>query len=579
MHKLRLSLLALCLATVSLQAQVPDERLPLHIDEPRPVDEFLVPEAPEEPSTTSSERKLAVFQNDSKRVASETFGINGALNDDTTGILLEAFTATPDLNLRIGKSDSTATLNLKNALNQALFSARGDGLMIWRVGGAEKMRLNTDGTVTINHAGTVGARLFVQHGTPNSKAIYTSHQPTIATNVDYTDEGLAMQTTQSVQTGATNSGRLYGIHAWTYMTGGGTLSRMYGAGIEYGTSTPVQGQGPGVIDIAYGLNLLSTRYAGSTINNGYGLYLSDVLATNDFSIFQVGSDDTNYFAGNIGLGTQTPAQKLHVYSGENAGTLIQVENVGTGLGAHAAFRTASTLASTSYAAHGNRDASTTRFGIGLTGWSEIVNFLGNGQIIGTTLNTPVVIGTSNLERMRIAADGNVGIGTTNPTAKLEVNGNFRAVDAYFSGVVSGYNIKANYQDVAEWVPATTDLEPGTVVVLNRERNNEVMASASSYDITVAGVVSAQPGLSLGVEGEGKEQIATTGRVKVRVDARHAPVAIGDLLVTSELPGTAMRSEPMEINGRKFHQPGTIIGKALEPLSGAIGEILVLLSMQ
>jgi hypothetical protein len=46
-----------------------------------------------------------------------------------------------------------------------------------------------------------------------------------------------------------------------------------------------------------------------------------------------------------------------------------------------------------------------------------------------------------------------------------------------------------------------------------------------------------------------------------------------------MAGTAMKSEPMAINGRSFHQPGTIIGKALEPLEGGIGEILVLLSMQ
>jgi hypothetical protein len=106
-----------------------------------------------------------------------------------------------------------------------------------------------------------------------------------------------------------------------------------------------------------------------------------------------------------------------------------------------------------------------------------------------------------------------------------------------------------------------------------------MSSTRSYDTTVAGVVSAQPGLSLGVEGEGKEQVATTGRVHVRVDARTMPVHIGDLLVTSDTPGMAMLSQPMEINGRKFHQPGTILGKALEPLEGGIGEILVLLSMQ
>ena len=41
----------------------------------------------------------------------------------------------------------------------------------------------------------------------------------------------------------------------------------------------------------------------------------------------------------------------------------------------------------------------------------------------------------------------------------------------------------------------------------------------------------------------------------------------------------MRSEPLMLSGRTFHQPGTILGKALEPLSEGQGEILVLLSLQ
>ena len=147
------------------------------------------------------------------------------------------------------------------------------------------------------------------------------------------------------------------------------------------------------------------------------------------------------------------------------------------------------------------------------------------------------------------------------------------------GTISGANVVATYQDVAEWVPSTSDLTPGTVVVLNVEKNNEVMASSNAYDTTVAGVVSAQPGLILGVAGSAKEMVATTGRVKVRVDATSAPIAVGDLLVTSSKPGMAMKSQPITMQGRSFHQPGTIIGKALEPLKSGEGEILVLLSMQ
>ena len=92
-------------------------------------------------------------------------------------------------------------------------------------------------------------------------------------------------------------------------------------------------------------------------------------------------------------------------------------------------------------------------------------------------------------------------------------------------------------------------------------------------------VSAQPGITLGEKSDDKVLVATTGRVRVKVDASKAPIQIGDLLVTSDVPSVAMKSIPVEFAGRKMHMPGTIIGKALEPLEKGKGEILVLLSLQ
>jgi hypothetical protein len=68
-------------------------------------------------------------------------------------------------------------------------------------------------------------------------------------------------------------------------------------------------------------------------------------------------------------------------------------------------------------------------------------------------------------------------------------------------------------------------------------------------------------------------------VKVRVDATAGPIQIGDLLVTGNRAGLAMKSLPVEVGGVLMHRPGTLIGKALEPLPKGTGEILVLLSLQ
>ncbi|HEY2962566.1 MAG TPA: hypothetical protein VGJ37_09145 [Pyrinomonadaceae bacterium] len=171
--------------------------------------------------------------------------------------------------------------------------------------------------------------------------------------------------------------------------------------------------------------------------------------------------------------------------------------------------------------------------------------------------------------------GNVGVGTTSPIVKLHVAG-----DGKFTGNVTvDGNIAAKYQDMAEWVPAAERLSPGTVVVIDGSRPNQVISSNTSYDTRVAGVVSEKPGIALGEKSDEKVLVATTGRVRVKVDATNGPIQIGDLLVTSEREGCAMKSLPVEIGGTRIHRPGTLIGKALEPLAGGTGEILVLLSLQ
>jgi hypothetical protein len=51
---------------------------------------------------------------------------------------------------------------------------------------------------------------------------------------------------------------------------------------------------------------------------------------------------------------------------------------------------------------------------------------GRNMVIGPTDAKNLYLGTNNTSRITIKSDGNVGIGTTSPTEKLDVNGNIKA---------------------------------------------------------------------------------------------------------------------------------------------------------
>jgi len=123
------------------------------------------------------------------------------------------------------------------------------------------------------------------------------------------------------------------------------------------------------------------------------------------------------------------------------------------------------------------------------------------------------------------------------------------------------------------------LAAGTVVMIDPAEVNGVIQSSRPYDTRIAGVVSSQPGILLGEPGDDKVKVAHSGRVKVKVDAQYGAIKTGDLLVSSLTSGYAMRSVPVDFNGISMHRPGTIVGKALEPLKEGKGEILVLLTLQ
>ena len=275
--------------------------------------------------------------------------------------------------------------------------------------------------------------------------------------------------------------------------------------------------------------------------------------------------------GRFGIGTATPGYQLDVQGGSI--------NSSGGLCIAGDCKTAwSQIGATQWTTSGTTiNYSTGNVGIGVASPTTKLDVNGTVNATGLTVNGTAVTSSQWATSGTTInySTGNVGIATASPTEKLDVTGNVKVTGNL---TVSG-NIAAKYQDVAEWVETSQDLAPGTVVVLDTARSNQVIAATQAYDSRVAGVISAQPGLVLGEAADGRVLVATTGRVRIKVDATNGPIQIGDLLVTSDREGVAMKSVPVEIGGVRIHRPGTLIGKALEPLAKGTGEILALLSLQ
>lgn len=138
--------------------------------------------------------------------------------------------------------------------------------------------------------------------------------------------------------------------------------------------------------------------------------------------------------------------------------------------------------------------------------------------------------------------------TTAPTGtqRLNYSGYFYATRVY----------NAVYNDYAEYFEKNEEVEAGDIVILNPNGNGYIK-SRYAYDNLVVGVCSDSYGHILGGDGSKDVDdkyipIGLAGRVDVKVVGK---INKGDLLISSNIPGVAMKAEEYKV--------GTVIGKALE----------------
>jgi hypothetical protein len=147
------------------------------------------------------------------------------------------------------------------------------------------------------------------------------------------------------------------------------------------------------------------------------------------------------------------------------------------------------------------------------------------------------------------------------------------VDKYGVGHFKNGYVTSGF-DIAETFSSARAIGPGNVVEIDPHNKGQFRLCATSSSGAVAGVVSTAPGVSLGAWGENGSlpKLALAGRVPVKVSGENGPILPGDLLVSSSIPGHAMRAPDMP-------KVGTVIGKSLGQLESGTGEIelLVMLS--
>jgi hypothetical protein len=290
-------------------------------------------------------------------------------------------------------------------------------------------------------------------------------------------------------------------------------------------------------------------------------------------------------AGNVGIGTASPAAKLEVVGKIKIDTQDAIEIVG-----YQPFLTLTdsennTLVQTRVQNAGGTINFFTQAGLGVG--APAMAILNTGtvqvlaqdalQIIGYQPFLTLFDSAAGYAKARIQnAGGDINFFTeasfssglppmkiNNATGNVEVNGDL---------LLTGADCAEDF-DIARG----EQLEPGTVVVI--DAGGTLTQSREEYDKKVAGVVSGagdyKPGMVLDRRkfAEGRKSIALLGKVYCKVDASRTPIEVGDLLTTSDTPGHAMKvTNPLKAFG-------SVIGKALRPLSEGQGLIPILIALQ
>jgi hypothetical protein len=362
-----------------------------------------------------------------------------------------------------GPSDNSAAMQV--------FGSTGSGGLTNTIkfvtGGSERARIASDGNVGI---GT---------NNPFSKTTISRAGVSLPTTADSTNNAhLTLAGSNSLvrlQFGTQNVTPYGGWIQASYDNTGGDngvepiLINPLGGNVGIGTDNPtarlhiVQVNSGGVPAIR--LSSDESTIQGPSANTQIRMGSNLVLNASNVMPFNVNASETMRIInnGNIGIGTTTPLGKLHVYGLLRVGGAA---NEQTGIIA---------LGNDAHPTGTYGDNGMFRGGIGTLGSSNYTNI---GSYQGIVFNVQNAAFGSQATRMIIDVNGNVGIGTTSPGAKLDVNG-----DVY---VRSGYGMYSNI--IGPYTGDLTFYTSGTekMRILSSGGNVGIGTTSPTAKLTVSG---------------------------------------------------------------------------------------------